>query len=59
MWLAPNILTLISFSFNVIPHILIILLYDNEMEGPIDRWVGVMLGISYFMYSTLDNCDGK
>ena len=59
MWLAPNILTLISFSFNVIPHILIILLYDNEMEGPIDCWVGVMLGISYFMYSTLDNCDGK
>ena len=59
MWLAPNIITLLSFAFNVLPHLLIIALYDNNMEGPIDSWVAVMLGISYFLYSTLDNCDGK
>ena len=59
LWLPPNVITLLSFAFNILPHILIIALYGNEMEGPIDRWVCVMIGISYFLYSTLDNCDGK
>ena len=59
MWLAPNLITLLGFAINMTPHVLIIALYDNEMEGPIDRWVAVMIGICYFVYSTLDNCDGK
>merc|ERR1712151_883998 len=58
-WLAPNLITLIGFSFNVIPHLVIIALYGNEMEGPIDSWVSVMVGFSYFVYLTFDNTDGK
>ena len=59
MWLAPNLVTLLSFAFNVLPHLLIICLYGNDMEGPIDSWVAVMLGLAYFFYTTLDNMDGK
>ena len=59
MWMPPNVLTLLSFSFNVIPHLIIIAIYGNEMRGPIDSWVSVMCGISYFIYTTLDNMDGK
>jgi len=59
MWLAPNLITLIGFAFNIIPHLIIIALYGNAMEGPIDNWVALMLGISYFIYTTFDNCDGK
>ena len=59
MWLAPNIITLIGFSFNVLPHFIMIALYGNKMEGHVDGWVCVMLGVAYFIYTTLDNCDGK
>ena len=46
-WLAPNLVTLIGFLFNLIPNLVIIALYDNDMEGPIDGWVAYMLGVSY------------
>lgn len=59
MWLAPNLITLAGFAFNIIPHLIIIGLYGNDMEGPCPSWVSFMLGISYFIYTTLDNCDGK
>ena len=59
MWLAPNMITLISFAWNVIPHFIMIYVYGNKLEGPVGDWACVMLGISYFMYTTLDNCDGK
>ena len=59
MWLAPNIITLASFAFNIVPYLIMIAIYGNDMDGPIDNWVSVMLGISYFIYTTLDNCDGK
>ena len=59
MWLAPNLITLVGFSFNVIPHLLMIALYGNRMDGYIDSWVCVMIGVAYFIYTTLDNSDGK
>ena len=58
-WLPPNVITLISFSFNVIPLFIMIALYGNEMAGPIPSWCAVMVGVSYFLFTTLDNCDGK
>ena len=59
MWLPPNVITLLGFAFVVLPHLILIALYGNKMDGPIDGWVCVMVGISYFIYITLDNCDGK
>ena len=59
MWLPPNVITLLSFSFNVVPLFIMIALYGNTMEGPIPSWCAVMVGVSYFMFTTLDNCDGK
>ena len=58
-WLAPNLITLASFSFIVFPHLLMVALYGNETDGPLPSWFCVFLGICFFMYNTLDNIDGK
>ena len=36
-----------------------IALYGNETEGPIDGWFCVLVGIAFFFYNVMDNCDGK
>ena len=34
-------------------------LYGDSTEGPVDSWFCYLVGVSYFVYSTLDNVDGK
>jgi ethanolaminephosphotransferase len=34
-------------------------LYGCSTEGLVDNWYCYLLGVSYFVYSTLDNLDGK
>ena len=58
-WLAPNIITLTGFSFNVTAVIMLVACFGLETEGPVDSWYGIWLGFSYFFYTTFDNCDGK
>ena len=59
LWLAPNLITLAGFSFILLPHLLTLVIYDNELEGRIDGWYCVFTGVCFFMYNTLDNIDGK
>ena len=59
LWLAPNLITLIGFLFNLVPNFIVFGLYGQAMDGPIDSWVLIMIGIAYFIATTLDNCDGK
>jgi len=59
MWVAPNVITLVGFFFNIGNYLLMIYLYGNTTEGPMDGWFCVLTGFSYMIYSTLDNCDGK
>jgi ethanolaminephosphotransferase len=59
MWLAPNLITLIGFSFNIGQYLLMLCLYGNSTSGPIDSWYIVCCAVTYTIYSTFDNCDGK
>jgi len=58
--LAPNLITLIAAAFNVIPAIFLIS-YDPAFSSnvPTPAWVYLMVGISVFIYQTLDAVDGK
>ena len=42
LWLAPNLITLTSFAFIVLPHLLLVALYGNETEGPCPSWFCVL-----------------
>ena len=59
MWLAPNLITLAGFSLTFSCKLLMLYLYGLSTEGPVDNWYCYLLGVSYFIYSTLDNVDGK
>jgi len=58
-WLAPNLITLAGFAFILLPHLVSVIAYGNETEGPVDGWFCVLTGVSFFVYNTLDNIDGK
>jgi len=39
--------------------ILLVFFFGMETEGELSAWYGIWLGISYFIYTTMDNMDGK
>jgi phosphatidylglycerophosphate synthase len=59
MFYRPNVITLVGFMFNLVPHIILAVCYGTSMEGSVPSWVAYLMGICYFCYIILDNCDGK
>ena len=39
--------------------LLLVIFFGLETEGYLAPWYAIWLGISYFLYTTADNCDGK
>lgn len=58
-WLAPNLITVWGFSWNIACIVATIVLYGNSTDGHFDPWLAYFVGIAYFIYTTADNCDGK
>ncbi|KAI5284593.1 hypothetical protein KEM54_001210 [Ascosphaera aggregata] len=58
MWMAPNVVTLLGFAF-IIGNLLLLELFISDLVGPGPGWVYVSFAIGMWMYSTLDNVDGK
>ena len=58
-WLAPNVITLTGFFFNVFTHLWMLYKYGTSTEGPFDSWFCDIIGVSYTIYNILDNSDGK
>ena len=56
-WMAPNLITLIGFGFNVLAVILT-LIYDPNLDNA-PSWLPFCTAFCLFMYQTLDNMDGK
>lgn len=48
-----------GFLFNLVPHLMIPILFTSDMEGDIPRWFCVFMGICFFGYMICDNTDGK
>ena len=58
-WVAPNLITVWGFCWNLACLGLTLLLYGNSTEGYYDPRLAVFCGVAYFIYTTADNCDGK
>jgi ethanolaminephosphotransferase len=58
LWLAPNMVTLLGF-FCVLINILILYIYDPDLDGSGPRWIYYSFALGVWMYSTMDNVDGK
>jgi len=58
-WLAPNLITVWGFAWNLFCLFLTLVLYGNSTEGHFDPNFACFIGFSYFIYTTADNCDGK
>jgi ethanolaminephosphotransferase len=58
-WLAPNVITITGFFFNLFYFALTI--YYNGFSGgnEIPTWVCFLSAFLYFAYCVLDNCDGR
>eukprot|EP00299_Pterocystis_sp_00344_P011998 c5694_g1_i1.p1 GENE.c5694_g1_i1~~c5694_g1_i1.p1 ORF type:complete len:400 (-),score=38.07 c5694_g1_i1:17-1216(-) len=58
LWLAPNAITLLGFSLNVIAHIVLCYFSPNLVE-PVPKWAALFCASATLLYQTLDNMDGK
>ncbi|KAJ3372965.1 hypothetical protein GGF31_001502 [Allomyces arbusculus] len=58
MWMAPNLITLVGFSF-VIINLVFILIWLPDLYGPGPSWLYFSFALGIWLYSTFDNVDGK
>ncbi|KAK9447639.1 CDP-alcohol phosphatidyltransferase-domain-containing protein [Limtongia smithiae] len=58
LWLAPNVITLIGLGFIYI-NVLCVIIYLPDLVGPGPSWVYLSFALGLWMYSTMDNVDGK
>ncbi|EAY04044.1 CDP-alcohol phosphatidyltransferase family protein [Trichomonas vaginalis G3] len=58
MWLAPNVITLTGFLFEVVSFCLSFH-YSSFMKVALPDWLCIVDGACLLIYQTLDNLDGK
>jgi ethanolaminephosphotransferase len=58
-WVAPNLITLLSFLFNFFTFIIILIECGNDYTKPLSRATCLLQAMSHFIYIILDNLDGK
>lgn len=58
MWMAPNMITSIGFSFIVV-NILTLLWYNPTLDQDCPPWVYASWSIGLFLYQTFDAVDGS
>lgn len=58
LWLAPNMVTLLGFFF-ILGNVVLLFVYVPDLVGPAPGWVYISFGVGVWMYSTMDNVDGK
>jgi ethanolaminephosphotransferase len=56
--MAPNMVTLLGFFF-IIGNVAIVTLFVPDLVGPGPSWIYFSFAFGVWMYSTLDNIDGK
>ncbi|KAF2662862.1 ethanolaminephosphotransferase 1 [Lophiostoma macrostomum CBS 122681] len=58
LWLAPNLVTLLGFFF-ILGNVALLEVYVPDLVGPAPSWVYFSFAAGLWMYSTMDNVDGK
>lgn len=59
LWMAPNLITILSFVFNFISLILIIFETNFSFEVKVSSFALCCKSFSHLTYIILDNADGK
>jgi len=57
-WVAPNLITFVGLCLIIMSHTMLAW-FDPDLTGNAPSWVFALQGICLFVYSTLDNMDGK
>jgi len=58
-WLAPNLITALGFLSALISHILVWVMMGDTLSGDYPAWLPLVCALLTFVYSILDNADGK
>ncbi|KAJ9199480.1 hypothetical protein DTO166G4_5488 [Paecilomyces variotii] len=58
LWIAPNMVTLLGFFF-IVANVIFVELFMPDLVGPGPTWLYYSFAFGVWMYSTLDNVDGK
>ncbi|KAL4977751.1 CDP-alcohol phosphatidyltransferase-domain-containing protein [Aspergillus desertorum] len=58
LWMAPNLVTLLGFGF-IVGNVMLIEMLMPDLIGPGPSWLYYSFALGMWMYSTLDNVDGK
>ncbi|KAL6246565.1 hypothetical protein RBB50_006803 [Rhinocladiella similis] len=58
MWLAPNMVTLLGFVC-ILVNVVFIQIFVPDLVGPGPTWVYYSFAAGLWLYSTMDNIDGK
>ncbi|KAH1269814.1 hypothetical protein KXW98_001592 [Aspergillus fumigatus] len=58
LWIAPNMVTLLGFLF-IVGNVMLIEVLMPDLIGPGPSWLYYSFALGMWMYSTLDNVDGK
>ncbi|KAF2234441.1 Choline/ethanolaminephosphotransferase [Viridothelium virens] len=58
LWLAPNTVTLLGFFF-ILGNVGLLAIYVPDLVGPGPQWIYFSFAFGLWMYSTMDNVDGK
>jgi len=59
IWIAPNLITILSFIFNFITFLLILFETNLDYDRRLSRFTIGMKAFSHLIYIILDNADGK
>lgn len=58
LWLAPNMVTLLGFFF-ILGNVALLEIFVPDLVGPGPSWLYYSFAFGLWMYSTMDNVDGK
>ncbi|KAL8639324.1 MAG: hypothetical protein Q9228_003630 [Teloschistes exilis] len=58
LWLAPNMVTLLGF-FCILANVILLEIFIPDLVGPAPSWLYYSFALGLWMYSTMDNVDGK
>ncbi|KAK2625552.1 hypothetical protein QTJ16_004864 [Diplocarpon rosae] len=58
LWLAPNMVTLLGFFF-ILTNVICLVIWMPDLVGPGPSWLYYSFAFGLWMYSTMDNVDGK
>ncbi|CAD6576765.1 MAG: hypothetical protein ASARMPREDX12_008000 [Alectoria sarmentosa] len=58
LWLAPNMVTLLGFFF-ILTNVICLEIWVPDLVGPGPSWLYYSFAVGLWMYSTMDNVDGK